>query len=295
MKKTFTLFILLSSVIFASAQVLPNPGFEVWTPFSGYEDPQSWDTPNSFTSLVGVVVVNKSTDAHSGESSAMCETKNVLGPNNSPGLLTLANFQVDLLTGVPSFTGGIALPDQVVKMTGWFKYSGANGDSASVFIISYNHNGDNFDTIGVGMGYLNDAADWTEFTVNMNYFSEVPADSFNVIIMSSSASDALQVGSILYVDDVSLETVTGIINLSEESATVKVFPNPVSDVVKFEIENEAENLELSIFDNTGRQVNQLTFSGKSTELNLNGMPSGVYLYQIVGDSKLLGSGSFIKK
>ena len=128
MKKTITLILLMFTVVFVSAQILPNPGFEDWMPFSGYEDPQYWDTPNSFTSLVGVVVVSKSTDAHSGEYSAMCETKNVLGPNNSPGLITLADFQVDFLTGVPSFTGGIAIPDQVVKMTGWYKYSGANED-----------------------------------------------------------------------------------------------------------------------------------------------------------------------
>ena len=295
MKKTITLILLMSAAVFASAQILPNPGYEEWMPFTGYENPQYWDTPNSYTSLAGVQVVTKSTDAHSGDYSALLESKNVFGPSNSPGLLTLADFVVDITTGSYSFIGGIAVSGKVNKMTGWFKYSGANNDSASIFIVSYNHNGDNFDTIGVGMGYLHDAADWTEFTVNMFPLSEAVADSFNVIIMSSSAADMIQVGSALYIDDVSLETVTGIINLSEETTSVTVYPNPVSDVVKFEMAEAGEDLKLSVFDNAGRQVNQLTFSGKSTELNLSGMPSGVYSYQIVGENKLVGSGSFIKK
>lgn len=294
MKKTITLILLMSTVVFASAQILPNPSFEEWMPFSGYENPQYWDTPNSYTSLAGVVVVSKSTDAHSGNYSARLESKNVFGPSNSPGLLTLADFVVDITTGSASFIGGIAVSNKVNKLTGWYKYSGVNNDSANVFMVSYNHNGDNFDTIGIGTAYLHDAADWTQFSIDMIPLSASVADSFNVIIRSS-ASDETEVGSTLFVDDLSLETITGIINLFEETTTVKVFPNPVSDVVNFEMENEADNLKLSVFDNTGRLVNQSFFSGKTTEINISGMPSGIYSYQIVNENKLLSSGSFVKK
>lgn len=296
MKKTLTLTLLILTVLISSAQILPNASFEQWEQFTGYEDPQGWNTPNQYTSLIGITVVTKSTDAYSGEYSAMLETKDLLGGlYQAPGLLTLADFTVDITAGTYTFSGGIALADKVNKLTGMFKYSGANGDSASVGMVSFRHpEGQEIDTVGIGYGFMHNASDWTTFTVNMYPISEAQPDSFNLIIMSSGSFD-LNVGSVLYVDDLSLETVTGIIDLSKEFTAVKVYPNPVSDFVKFEIENEGENLELSLFDNAGRQIEQLTFSGKSTEVNLSNFPAGVYSYRVSDKSNLLGSGSFVKK
>lgn len=296
MKKIFTLTMFLLTVLISSAQILPNPSFEIWEPFGTYEDPQSWNTPNQYTSLIGISVVTKSEDAYSGSYSAMLETKDLLGGlYQAPGLLTLADFTVNITAGTYTFSGGIALAETVSKLTGMYKYTGANGDSASAFIISYRHDeGQEIDTVGIGYGFMHNASDWTAFTVNMYPVSEAQPDSFNLIIMSSGSFD-LNVGSQLWVDDLSLETVTGIINLSKETTNVKVYPNPVSDYVKFEMENEGENLELSVFDNAGRQIEQLTFSGKSTEINLSSFPAGVYSYQVADKSKLLGSGSFVKK
>lgn len=295
MKKTFTLTFFLLTVLVSSAQILPNPSFEVWEQFGTYEEPQSWHTPNPYTSMALKTVVSKSDDAYSGTYSALLETKNILGSFNAPGLLTLANFTVDIMTGSYSFPGGIALSETVNKMTGMYKYTGVNGDSASAMIISFRHaEGQEIDTVGFGYGFLQDASDWTPFTITMYPWGEAQPDSFNVIIMSSGSFD-LNVGSKLWVDDLSLETVTGIINLSKETTSVKIYPNPVSDFVKFEIENDGENLELSVFDNAGRQVGQLTFSGKTAEINLSSYPAGVYSYRVSDNNKLIGSGSFVKK
>jgi len=295
MKKTFTLTMFLLTALISSAQILPNPSFELWEQYTGYEEPQSWHTPNPYTSMVLKTVVSKSEDAYSGSYSALLETKNIFSSFDAPGLLTLADFTVDITTGSYSFPGGIALSEKVNKLTGMYKYSGANGDSASAMIISFRHpEGQEIDTVGIGYGFMHDASDWSSFTINMIPLSESQPDSFNVIIMSSGSFD-LNVGSKLWVDDLSLETVTGIINLSKETTNVKVYPNPVSDFVKFEIENEGKNLELSVFDNAGRQVEQVTFSGKTTEINLGNFPAGVYSYRVADNSKLLGSGSFVKK
>jgi len=295
MKKTFTLLSLLLFVLFTSAQTIPNPGFEDWVTIGTYENPVSWSTPNPFTSLAGVVTVTKSEDAHSGSYSARLETMTVLGPNVSPGLVTLGNFAVDLLSGEPTFSGGIEMPDMVKNFSGWYKYSGVDNDSAYVFMLSFRHpEGEEIDTVGVGMTYLHDASDWTSFSIDMYQISELPADSFNVIIMSSPSA-SLHVGSMLHVDDLAIETVTGIINLTKQTTEVKVYPNPVSDFVKFEVENAEKNLEVSIFDNNGRRVEQVTFSGNSIEVNLGSYPAGIYTYKLTGANNLFGSGSFLKK
>lgn len=294
MKKLFTFFSLLLFVLFAAAQTIPNPGMENWVPIGTYENPVSWSTPNPFTSLAGVVTVTKSEDAHSGTYSAQLETMQVLGPNVSPGLITVGNFAVDFLTGEPTFSGGIEMPDMVKNFSGWYKYSGVDSDSAYIFMMSFRHpEGEEIDTVGVGMTYLKDAADWTSFSIDMYQISENPADSFNVIIMSSPSA-SLHVGSMLHVDDLAIETVTGIINLTKQTTEVKVYPNPVSDFVKFEVENAQKNLEVSIFDNNGRRVEQLTFSGNSIEVNLGSYPAGMYTYKLTGENNLFGSGSFIK-
>jgi virulence-associated protein VapD len=279
----------------SSAQILPNPGFEIWEPFSGYEDPQSWHTPNQYTSLIGVQVVTKSTDAYSGDYSAKLETKNVL-TFKAPGLLTLSDFTVDIITQTYSFDGGIPLTETVNKMTGMYKYSGANGDSASAMIISfrYNEESQQTDTVGLGYGFLHDAADWTAFTVNMYPWSEAQPDSFNVIIMSSGSFD-LNVGSVLYVDELSLETITGVYSLFDETTQVKMYPNPVSDIAKFEVDSETESFELTLFEITGKQIDKLNFSGKTAEVNLANFPAGIYLYKITSKNKILGNGSFVKK
>jgi len=296
MKKIFTLTFLLLTVLFSSAQILPNPSFDLWEQFNGYEEPQSWHTPNPYTALTGVSVVTKSTDAYSGDYSAMLETKDLLGGAfQAPGLLTLADFTVDIVSGTYAFPGGIALADKVDKMTGMYKYAGANGDSASVIMVSFRHpEGQEIDTVGIGYGFMHDASEWSPFTVNMIALSNEQPDSFNVIIMSSGSFD-VNVGSQLWVDDVSLETVTGIFNLFEETSSVNVYPNPASDFVKFEMENNVDNLELSVFDNAGRQIKQLTFNGKSAEINLSNFPAGVYSYRITNSDKLMDSGSFVKK
>jgi hypothetical protein len=210
-------------------------------------------------------------------------------------LITLGNFAVDFQTQQPTFGGGIEMPDMVKNFSGWYKYSGVESDSAYIFMMSFSHpEGEDVDTVGVGMTYLHDAADWTSFSVDMYQISENPADSFNVIIMSSPSA-SLHVGSMLHVDDLTVETVTGIINLTKQTTEVKVYPNPVSDFVKFEVENAEKNLEVSIYDNSGRRVEQVNFSGNSTEVNLSSFAPGIYTYKLTGENNLFGSGSFIKK
>lgn len=294
MKKLFTIALLMIIMINANSQILPNPGFELWESFTGYEDPESWNTPNQYTSLAGVTTVSKSEDAFGGTYSAKLETKSLLGGlYTAPGLLTLADFSVNIAAGTYTFSGGIALSDQVSKLTGMYKYSGANGDSASVMIISSRHpEGQPADTVGLGYGFLPDAAEWTPFTIIMYPWSEAQPDTFNVIIMSSGSFD-LNVGSTLYVDELSVETVTGTIDLSEIPSGVRVFPNPVSEMVKFETESIGTDRKLVIYDNSGRQVRQIIFNGNSIELNLNQLPSGVYSYQL-SDNNSKKSGSFIK-
>ncbi len=67
------------------------------------------------------------------------------------------------------------------------------------------------------------------------------------------------------------------------SDTVKIYPNPTTDVVNLSVSNFVGNLNLELFDINGRLVKSksIDFSGNYT-LDLNGLNSGVYIVKLTG-------------
>ncbi len=75
---------------------------------------------------------------------------------------------------------------------------------------------------------------------------------------------------------------------------IKVFPNPFSSVVNFEIPFQ-EEFDLTIFDGQGRMVKQgLGFNGPLFTMDLNDVEKGIYFYRIVTENKVY-SGQLISR
>ncbi|MBC8320204.1 MAG: T9SS type A sorting domain-containing protein [Bacteroidetes bacterium] len=300
MKNIFIVVILIGLGSITSAQTLPNAEFQSWVDYGIYEEPEFWSTPNPFTALppIFVITVSKSHDAFSGDYSVKLETKDVLGGTyQAPGLITLAQFSIDFINLSFNISGGLALQENVSKLTGMYKYQGAEGDSASVLIYNFKRDEEGvIDTIGYGLSYLHDTAIWTPFTVNMENLNNNIPDTFNVIIMSSAMTPNFEFhsGSVLYVDSLAIETNTGVINLSDYQIKVKVFPNPSSDFVQFET-SESENKRLiSIYNAVGSIISTNNFFESKTNISVNELPSGPYFYRVTRNNRLLNRGSFIK-
>ena len=64
-----------------------------------------------------------------------------------------------------------------------------------------------------------------------------------------------------------------------EPMGVKVYPNPASGHVVFETSHLEENIELELFDATGRLVHQANFGARYT-YDTATMPPGVYIYRL---------------
>jgi len=81
MKNLLLAMCLVFFTMHISAQTLPNSDFELWDDEASYPSPESWNTPNKYTLLANVYVVEQSTDAYSGSYAARLETKiiDVLG------------------------------------------------------------------------------------------------------------------------------------------------------------------------------------------------------------------------
>lgn len=300
--KKFYLLILASLFVYTSqSQELANPGFESWENFGTYEEPVSWHTPNPFTSLIGAITVSKSEDAVAGMYSAKLESILIeFGPikYNVPGLVTYADFTVDFASGDFTFGGGLYMPYQVQTLSGKYKYMPAENDTSSVIIYSYAHpEGEDRDTIGIGYGFFGAAAEWTDFTVPMFPLNDHTPDSFNVLLMSTNTFDIDSVipGSILYVDELSIETTVGIFTLTGKKTEMSVFPNPTTDFITFESAEKGTNRILRIFDINGRELKNIEFNNLKVNIDVSSFSKGHYSYVLQEENELLNSGFFIKK
>ncbi|MCF6169648.1 MAG: T9SS type A sorting domain-containing protein [Bacteroidales bacterium] len=295
MKNYLLLFLCFLPVLFLKAQTLPNSNLESWENVGTYEEPVFWNSPNQLTSAFGAVGVTKSEDAYSGNYAARLETIDLLnGLFQAPGLITLADLVFQGFDGV-TFSGGFFLRENVSRLRGMYKYSGLNGDSASVVIYNFRHPaGEELDTIGSGFAFLHDTSGWAPFEVIMVNKNDHLPDTFNVIFFSSGSED-MQIGSVLLVDSLVIETNTGIIDLWDPPTPLHVYPNPAVDRVNFVAGEEAEKRELIVFDANGKLITKADFPGKTAQLNIQSFKPGLFTYVVIQNNRHVFGGSFLKK
>jgi hypothetical protein len=88
---------------------------------------------------------------------------------------------------------------------------------------------------------------------------------------------------------------------SNQSASLKIYPNPVDKQTVFSINVESEGLvTVEIVDQTGKKIssqNKLLTKGHNVlqPSALNELPAGIYMLRVVRNGKLLVSSSFVRK
>ena len=190
MKPTIHLTIfLLTCAPFLSAQVL-NPGFEEW-----YYDsvilknvPLYWSTND----LALTNYVTRTQDAHEGSYAASVNTApfGIAGTFISGGLVN-GKLSQSAVQAIDIIGAGTPICSMPYGLEGFFKYSVGpllGPDSGYVFVIlkKYNAAQGTRDTIAIGSAWLNIEANYTPFTVNLNYWKTgVYPDSIVVGIFSS--------------------------------------------------------------------------------------------------------------
>jgi len=87
----------------------------------------------------------------------------------------------------------------------------------------------------------------------------------------------------------------GISELSANTVKVTVYPNPVYQLAIFTIEGLQLNqpVEIQLYNATGKVAGHFTFSGSQYVIRRKGLPAGIYLYEILNNSKEIGSGKLI--
>ena len=208
MTKKLLFILTLTFAVSAEAQNIPNAGFESWAPGFGYEDPNSWGTLNALGILGVPVSVTKSTSSHSGAFSAKVET--ILAdlemsgtPEPFPGILFIGSLNVlsqSAVFGTP-FT---AKPDSLV---GWIKYSPVNDDACGVVVQLSKWDAVNMTQEFIGFGIYSSSSpssSFYRFSVPIDYESQSTPDTLQVTVVSSVEEGQGQVGSAVWIDDLSL-------------------------------------------------------------------------------------------
>lgn len=87
-------------------------------------------------------------------------------------------------------------------------------------------------------------------------------------------------------------TPTGIDALSQNNET-NVYPNPFSSHTTFSLQNEVTNGSITLYDISGKEAKQVTFSGKTVDIERGTLPSGIYFYNIVSEDQSIKTGKLV--
>jgi hypothetical protein len=266
----------------AMAQQLPNPSFEDWTNSFFYEEPTGWATANPVIlfSAESAISVTKSTDAQAGSYSAKIES-------------TAADFDGDgiediipgfIFNGLIDFATGAFLPGSPFNFRpdsfkGWAKYAPITGDGWGVqaTLTKWDPVLGVSNPIAQGM-FFSDAttSTFTSFEFDFTYDSEDYPDSISVFVFNTNPEAPLT-GSVLWVDDFSLDY-TSSASLNENSNDYfKAYPNPVTDELRLRSDKDET---VQIYSVSGKLVKTISIAqGVEKIVSCNDLESGIYMIQ----------------
>jgi len=90
-------------------------------------------------------------------------------------------------------------------------------------------------------------------------------------------------------------TVTGISEQNNSNLSINIYPNPSKDKITFEIlgNDLNKNLKLLLTNVLGEKVKEVLVNSTSTTIQLDEFNSGIYFYQLKGETKILKTGKII--
>lgn len=73
----------------------------------------------------------------------------------------------------------------------------------------------------------------------------------------------------------------------EKTETLNLYPNPVSDILFYEVESKEENITLQITNNLGQVILNKPVNSGQNSLNVAAFTSGIYLVQVKEKSGII--------
>jgi len=285
MKKHYTSILLAIALFFSANQAYSqnlNGGFETWITTGSYANPQYWDSPNTETTaipIVGGAVLTKSSGAHSGSWCARLESKSLL-VITVPGVMVLGQMEIDIAGMTGSYSGGAPCNEQVPSLSCYYKYAPVNGDTCGMLAFFTKHTtAGGTDTIGFAF-YMNDmpVANWSLLTADVTWTSIETPDTVRIVFFSSAGLNSVA-GSVMHVDDLTLDFTSGVSEplMAEQP---EVFFNPNTSAVEVQLAlQKPEAMSVNVYNLSGQLVMHTDYGNTrelNTSLDMRNLPKGMY-------------------
>ncbi len=279
--------IILSLALFINSTNLfsqNNGGFENWATQNGYEEPVGWQTFNILSIFGGnPICATKATgtDAYSGNYSLKITSKYypVKIISNFPDTVGFA-FNGKITISPPSYAIGSPYTNRPQKLSFFAKYIPVGFDNGYAGLVLYRNLPTGRDTIGYGTLVIAPNAIYTQYQIFITYKSNAIPDSANIYFQASNSSNGKRVGCALFIDEVKFVDFVGVEEYELNALKVKVFPNPVSDILTISAEiDEADKIEIS--DIMGRPINTYKIQNYEAKINTNNYKNGNYYYKLL--------------
>lgn len=279
MKKQFLFIALLGTASYSQAQSVPNGGFENWNNQTTYEDPQNWTSMNVLSMFGAEATAIKSTQAHSGNY-ALKLTTSVSDLGSDGEMDTIAGV---LILGTSDFLNGTGAegypftqrPD---SLTGWYKLTSPDDVPFQLefFSSKWNATNQNYETIGDASFSGEASSTYIRFSVPIDYSSNATPDSIRFFIVNANTNTS--VTNELYLDDLAFVYNTSTAGLEEQTAQVRMYPNPVTN--QLFIQSEEPIQHLSVLDVQGKSLFEQRGNTGTNQVETGNFTPGIYFCEV---------------
>ncbi|HNQ68094.1 MAG TPA: T9SS type A sorting domain-containing protein [Bacteroidales bacterium] len=282
--KTLVLFIaILVAMVSVAFSQIPNYGFEIWTNYASYNNPDDWATMNPFCTGPDFYSVTKSTDHYPenvGNYSLRLESNTSLTQETGGwGVVATKSFDYPFKPSFPV----IGHP---TSLCGYAKFLPQNGDEASVSVVLF------LDGEQIGHNSMNISSTdetWQPFTVDFD--SYVEADSATIIFMAWTPEgpvDPPAGNSVIFIDNLNFDShLTEINNNNSNLAPLTLFPNPANDELFLNFHDGVSDISKLVFLNSnGCIVKSVDVNSSLKHISVSDLSTGLYFIEFYSDRKI---------
>lgn len=290
MKKLLTLALFSLASLSASAQNIYGM-METWYTYTAGSDtlerPEGWNGSDSVTfTLTGFPIVpvkqifKETSNVHGGSAAAMLMTRD-LGTVVGAAGITNGTIAVDIVGQTFEVSGGTPVTQRIAYLNAWIDYQPRNADEGSATIqavLAGAGVGGADSVVGEGFFTSDGTSGYEGIAVQVTYIdANVVPDMIKIGFFSSSDLTGGQDSSTMYVDDVTISTVS-VKEMKANSHTIKCYPNPATDLLHLRSMNN-ETLTCHIYNLAGQEVLSRDFTGYG-EADLSKLTTGMYFYTV---------------
>ncbi|CAN5256273.1 hypothetical protein BH09BAC1_BH09BAC1_24410 [soil metagenome] len=200
---------------------------------------------------------------------------------------------------------GTPSTEKAIRLTGYYYYdttgTDTNADTAVVTIAyrKWNIANNDYDTVAYGVKPLLPTSGNTMQPFSLPIDDLMPGvdpDTMVVVIISSLDGFCNTSGAgnclYLYMDDLQVQTTTGIQSIMGQFEGLKLYPNPTNQYINVTV--EADNMQWSLYDLSGRLVQSYNLHIGENRLDVS-TPAGLYIATLQQGGQVIAREKLVKE